>query len=260
VNADTFDYFAITFDVDWAPEPAIRMVADLCREAGIKSTWFVTHPSEALREMANEPELFELGLHPNFLPGTTQGSTDSEVLAYGRSLVHNARSLRTHALVQSTHLMRLMAGEFGIRNDVSLFLSETPNLVPHSFYPGDDLPPIVRLPFFWEDDLQTFVPDRSWDIGNARYHVPGLKIFNFHPLFVYLNMDKMADYDKLKSGGKPLNALISEEMAPAIHEGAGTLTLLKGLLAHMRDSQGASFTVSEMGDAWREFGKTNLHA
>src|SRR4028119_935918 len=91
---------AITLDVDWAPDFVIDSVAETLRRARVKCTWFVTHPSPAVDRLRRHPELFELGVHPNFLPGSTQGATAADVLNYCRRLVPDARSMRTHSLVQ----------------------------------------------------------------------------------------------------------------------------------------------------------------
>jgi hypothetical protein len=48
---------------------------------------------------------------------------------------------------------------------------------------------LLRIPYFWEDNDEMFNPAKSWDIHNPKYHVDGLKIFNFHPIYVYLNSE-----------------------------------------------------------------------
>ena len=39
----------------------------------VRATFFVTHESPALQRLKDRPDLFELGIHPNFLPGSTHG-------------------------------------------------------------------------------------------------------------------------------------------------------------------------------------------
>ena len=46
---------AVTFDVDWAPDPAIALCAELCRRRAIPATFFVTHDSPILAELAQDP-------------------------------------------------------------------------------------------------------------------------------------------------------------------------------------------------------------
>ena len=63
---------ALTFDIDWAPDWAIDLTAGILREREVRATWFVTHESPAVDRLREDSELFELGIHPNFLPGSTQ--------------------------------------------------------------------------------------------------------------------------------------------------------------------------------------------
>src|ERR1017187_7044133 len=96
---------ALTLDIDWAPDFVIDFAADLLIRRRVKATWFVTHSSPAVDRLRDHPELFELGIHPNFLPGSSQGKTVAEVLSFCRACVPEARSMRTHALVQSSGLL-----------------------------------------------------------------------------------------------------------------------------------------------------------
>ena len=69
----------ITLDIDWAPDFIIKKVDEMLKERNIKSTWFVTHKSAHLKNLSKNRN-YELGIHPNFLPNTTQGKTPKEIL------------------------------------------------------------------------------------------------------------------------------------------------------------------------------------
>jgi hypothetical protein len=117
-----------------------------------------------------------------------------------------------------------MIREYGIEVDVSLLLRETPNIVPHMMYLDHEGRGVLRIPFFWEDDIEMYNPNKSWNISNPKYHVDGLKIFNFHPMYIYLNSNTMHNYEKLKFI-KPLPELDKATVDPYINkesEGAGT--------------------------------------
>ena len=43
---------AITFDVDWAPDYMIRNALDIIERHDLRTTFFATHDSELLREVA----------------------------------------------------------------------------------------------------------------------------------------------------------------------------------------------------------------
>jgi peptidoglycan/xylan/chitin deacetylase (PgdA/CDA1 family) len=63
----------VTLDVDWASDAMIDQTARILLEHEVPATWFITHASAAVDRLRDHPELFELGIHPNFLPGSTHG-------------------------------------------------------------------------------------------------------------------------------------------------------------------------------------------
>jgi len=191
------DRVAITLDIDWAPDHVIDDVAARLIAAGVRATWFVTHASPAVDRLRLHPGLFELGIHPNFLAGSTQGNTPAEILAHCMRLVPDAQSMRTHCLIQSTPLYFDVAEHTPIRNDVSLYLPGHPGLQATTFeLPGGTL---TRLPFWWEDDYEMLrrVPD--WDLVSRTEPGDGLRILNFHPVHIALNSATLDPYRALKS-------------------------------------------------------------
>ena len=96
----------ITLDIDWASDFVIKKVDEMLKERNIKCTWFVTHKSAHLKNLSKNRN-YELGIHPNFLPNTTQGKTPKEILKKLKKIVPNAVSLRTHSLHQNSHLLSL---------------------------------------------------------------------------------------------------------------------------------------------------------
>ena len=121
----------ITFDVDWAPDFVISSVAEMLLKSGTKATWFVTHDSEAIRKLAGHSDLFEFGVHPNFMPGTTQGNNYHEVMSYLMNIAPNAKAVRTHGMFYSAAISRMFAVDFGLEIDSSTFLGEMPHIIPY---------------------------------------------------------------------------------------------------------------------------------
>ena len=94
----------LTFDQDWAPDFLIKYTADILTKKNIKATWFITNDSPILKTLKENP-LFEIGLHPNFYSDSTQGANFDLVLQNLKKLVPEAKSARTHSLLQSNHLL-----------------------------------------------------------------------------------------------------------------------------------------------------------
>ena len=218
---------AITFDVDWAPEWAIRECHYFCEKMGISATFYVTHASDAVDEMRAEPR-FELGIHPNFLPGSTQGDSEREVLEYCLGLVPDARAMRTHALVQSSRLYEMVGQSYPcIDSDSSIFLPGTPGIRPTAVFFGAATRPLVRMPYFW--------CDQYWAKQGARFnHAPraewtGLRVFDIHPVLFALNVSKIDSYENMKASmsGKPLNHATREDIAPFVNYGPGSVSFIE---------------------------------
>ena len=135
----------LTLDIDWAPDVAIDFVADQLIKHKVRATWFVTHSSPSVERLQQYPELFEMGIHPNFMPGSTHGENPSEILAHCLDLVPNARCMRIHSLFQSSPLLLQILKESSINIDSSIFLPYAADLRPVPFrWQGKEL---VRLPY-----------------------------------------------------------------------------------------------------------------
>lgn len=196
LNLKTLDapVFSLTADVDWASDYAIRDFLTLVSGYGIKPTVFATHPSVALTEFFSKGAI-DLGIHPNFLPGSSHGNDVSSVIARMCADFPEARTFRSHCFFDHTHVTREMF-QRGYRYDSNLCLYLQPYLVPLFHQSG-----LVRFPVFWEDDVHWLRTDGEWTLDRywTEFMSPGLKILNFHPFFVTANVPNQDYYVKIKS-------------------------------------------------------------
>lgn len=220
----------LTLDIDWAPDWVIEQVSQILIERQVKTTWFVTHHSKALQYLREHADLFELGIHPNLLAGTTHGANEDEVLAYLREIVPEAVSMRTHGLYQTTNFLTKANLEYNIDIDVSLFLPRTAHLVPHRFTPNNAN--LLRIPYFWEDDFEMFNKNPAWDLSDPSLQVEGYRIFDFHPIHIVLNLDRFDRYCDLKKE-RPLSEWNTRFVENHRNRGKGTGTLFMELTAFL---------------------------
>jgi len=219
---DTF----ITLDVDWAPDFVIDAVAEVLSEHGTKATWFVTHASPAVKRLGLYP-LFELGIHPNFLPGSSHGSCVEDVLRHMMSLVPTARSMRAHAVFQSGPLLSEVVRQTPIRVDSTTFLPEMPNIMPlQHLTPNGTL---TRIPFLWSDNHEMLRPRSDWT-PRRFIDMPGYKVFLFHPLHIFLNSRSSDRYTKIKADFRHLQTLTREDLADSTSALPGTGDFFSALL------------------------------
>lgn len=230
---------ALVLDIDWAPDWMIDEVARTLREYNVKGTWFATHDSPAVRDLFNYPGLFEVGLHPNFQPGSSHGADPDEVLSHMLELFPEATSMRTHGLCQSTHLLEKAAVEYGVKVDLSLLLPGARHLAPHvlPFEKGS----LLRLPCIWEDDIEMLQPQPKWSF-DERFSGPGLAILAFHPVHIVLNSQTLAEYRTFKESG-PSQWDSLNDVHPFTKQGPG---VGRAFVEACRFLVGSGFTVKEL--------------
>ncbi|KFM14541.1 hypothetical protein SCCGRSA3_00302 [Marine Group I thaumarchaeote SCGC RSA3] len=228
----------VTLDVDWAPDFIIEDVARKLTRENIRATWFITHKSPVLEKLFSNP-LFEIGIHPNFHSQTTQGKNQDEVLENLKKIVPDAKTIRTHGLLQSTRIL-LKFQKYGIQNDVSLLLTKDPMLRPHF----SKFLQILRLPYFWEDDIE-MIEGPNWMNIEELFQIKGLKIFDFHPIHIYLNSNDMNNYNLLKKE-KHIQELEKNDVEKYINKNVGTKTFFDKFVENV--SRKKTLTIEELSE------------
>lgn len=225
------NHLYVSFDVDWAPDFMIDWVADRLMEKQVRSTWFVTHASPALERLRRRPDLFELGIHPNFSANSTHGDNPAAVLRHCMGLVPEARIMRTHALIQSTPLLLQVMHETPIIADSSTYLPLSRGVEPSVFW--YESRQLVRIVHTWEDDFEISKPNPGWSLVPRSEQANEARIFAFHPAHLYLNSQTHAPYAQLKERARPLVKAFVEDAQDLVAPGAGPRTLLDDLLVHL---------------------------
>lgn len=201
----------LTLDCDWAPDFVLSDVLERVARKGAHATVFATHPTPVLEGLAPGGRL-ELAWHPNFLPGSTQGSTPREVAEYLSAFAPKALSMRTHGLVTGTALFReFLEAAPHLRYDSSVYLPGQKHISGADTRFGGKAR-ILRFAISWEDDCHLLekgdLPFQPKDIGTL-----GTCVLDFHPIHVWLNTADLKIYDKLKGLG-PLQKLKPADLEP----------------------------------------------
>ena len=247
---NSLDRYLITLDVDWASDEVIDYVSDVLLRKGVRATWFITHDSPAIRKLTDHPELFELGLHPNFHADSSQGHNTSQVMEYLRKILPHSGLVRTHGLIQSTRLLAELVECYGVEVDLSLCLYDTPLITPHELWFTKGGKSLLRIPYFWEDSYELNAPEPCWSFHAKRYHCRGLKIFNFHPIHIILNSKDDGAYSAIKNKGELQNLTLTD-IEPYINKGTGTQTLFMDIVDHI-SKQGEQPTINDIAKSWKE--------
>jgi len=175
--------FCVTSDIDWASEYCIREFRSLLEGYGVRPTIFATHRSVEVDSWKNA----EVGIHPNFLSGSTHGNSVSDVIDHVMKIVPGARTFRSHCFFDNSHVTRALR-DSGVMYDSNLCLHLQSDIVPLRHASG-----MLRFPVFFEDDF-AWTNNFRWDTELDAFFTPGLKILNFHPFMVAINCPTAAFY------------------------------------------------------------------
>ena len=218
--------YALTFDVDWAPDYAILHCLDLLDLFKKKATFFTTHHTELNVEIYSRGH--ELGIHPNFLGGANSNEDFSNIIEKCMSYAPDAWCMRTHGLYQSSSLLYSVFKNFSqLKLDVSLLMHRSPYSHKCLWEYGEVT--FERLMYNWEDDLefknQRFGPKEKCFFGD-------ITVFDFHPIHVFLNSSDGSEYTHLKqqTSDKTLNKVLHNDAIKFKNEKEGVETFLKRVL------------------------------
>jgi hypothetical protein len=225
----------VTLDIDWAPDAAVDAAARILESAGCRATWFVTHETPQL-ERIRDSELFELGLHPNFLPGSSHGDDPEQVLRHVLAIAPEARCVRTHAAFQSGPVLKAIRGFPQIELDCSVMLPGLEHARPVPY--GDGIQTLWRVPNYWSDDYEAEMREPNWAL-DGRFSVPGVKVLIFHPIHVALNSTNQDAYGQLKRSGD-LRGWSGEEIDSLRGDGSGAATLLEEVASRLGGAGGGA--------------------
>jgi hypothetical protein len=208
---------ALTSDLDWASEYCIEHFLDIVERFSVTPTLFVTHASVAAFKAARDGRA-ELGIHPNFLPGSSHGEDTISVLRHLLELVPGAKAVRCHRYFED-HRIAAELARHGLELDSNLCRHLESDLHASRLPTG-----LLRLPVFFEDDVH-WSRGLKWRFAEYAdaFFAPGLKILNFHPFFVTLNVPDAEFYARHKPH---IRTLTAAEAAELRHPGAGAGTFL----------------------------------
>jgi hypothetical protein len=223
-NSSWQDKIFLTFDIDWAEDTVLHDTIDLVDEAGVAATWYVTHETPVLERLRSSQN-YELGIHPNFnslLEGDGRnGRNTGEVIERILNIVPEAKSVRSHSLAQSSRVMEAFRRS-GLTHDVNHFVPAHSGI---SLSPWLDWNGLCRVPYFWEDDVEFMCGLQTNMTELVLQH--GLKVFDFHPIHVFLNTENLERYESTRHlHNNPL------ELIKHRFKGIGTRTRLIELLKH----------------------------
>ena len=215
----------LTFDMDWAHDAVIEDTLNLVREAGVASTWFVTHKSSLLNELGSDGNI-ELGIHPNFnecLSGERILKSE-KIISDCLELAPFSKTVRSHSLTQSERLVDQFSAA-GITHMYNMFIpyGSGINAIPFSLWGG-----MVMVPHSWQDNVALKM---KVDFPEFHKNISGCNVLDFHPIHIFLNTENLDRYEKTRSFHQKPNELIKHRF-----QGYGTRSRLIDLIKYARSA------------------------
>ena len=201
INLKTDDWkesVFLTFDFDWASDFVLNDTLDLLDQVDVSATFFVTHDTPILERIRKNPK-YELGIHPNFDDFLTSGTAIGEEHAGDRFLslkkiVPEALSWRSHSTTNSSRLLEV-ASKFGLFYDCNYLVPYNSGIVLRPWTLWNKM---IRCPYFYEDDVSLLYNLEEASVAFL-LNQEGLKIFDFHPIHIYMNTRSMTEYESTRS-------------------------------------------------------------
>jgi hypothetical protein len=187
------DAVCITIDIDWAHDDILSDTINLLEQYSVPVTWFVTHDTPLLHRLKDNPK-FELGIHPNFNRkiDSSDDRTVNMIIDELISIVPNAKSVRSHSLLQSSRLLEIFK-VYGLEFECNTIIPYQSNLelLPWRLWNG-----MLKVPHFWEDDVACLYGQMEGI--SALLKRKGVKVFSFHPIHIFLNTEDLDRYEVSK--------------------------------------------------------------
>lgn len=222
----------ITLDIDWVSDTIIKYSIDLLEKYQIKATLFATHESGFLKSLSKNK--YEIGIHPNLTNNNDWGKAIQDL----RNIYPDAIGVRCHGLTQSSDIHGLFINN-GLKYEVNTFIPLREGLSPYC-RPRGNGENMVCIPFYWEDD-GLFLNSSIFDISRLGMNKKGLKIYNFHPMHVFMNTKSSEHYGSYKQFYHQPDVLMEYRW-----KGKGIGTLFIELLQYLKDSRTATYTCKEI--------------
>lgn len=194
----------LTFDMDWACDEVMDFLYDLLENYGLSATINITNYFCNIGRYRDNKRI-NLGIHPNFNPiinGDAGGDNKEVVIRKCKELIPDAVVARSHSLLNSTPLTKVLY-EFGIKYELNSFIVPPKGMCVYPWY----LEGVMQIPFFFEDDIylmEGFSNQPKFYLCNR---IKMYKIFNFHPIHLFLNTETLERYYKIKKDYHNFNVL-----------------------------------------------------
>lgn len=232
----------LTFDVDWASEETLRYSYNIIEKYSYKPTFFLTHKSQFLSDLIDK-KYIDSGIHPNFLPDSSQGSNYDEIIDYCTRFLPNAKSFRCHRYFDVNDITEVFIKK-GFKYDSNLctFLERVEPFLHRSG--------LIRFPIFFEDGAYLFHKHslNFKKVGKQLFYKEGLAILNIHPMHIGINSPNFNYMREIKDrlSWEEWNRLDLKMLKEISYKGYGIRDFVIEILEYIKKENIKTFTLNEL--------------
>jgi len=223
---------SITIDIEWAPDELIEYTLSHLDNFGIIATFFCTH-KHGVKIRGHE-----IAIHPNFNKCDDYAYTLEKLI----KIFPQAKGIRSHSLFTCSRLYPIYK-RFGITYESNYFMYNCPNIFP--FFMLND---ILEIPIFFMDSSHIIRCKKdTFKLKSLKLETPGLKVFAFHPIHLFLNTREINAY----ISAKPFLHQ-PEKLAEFRNQKVGIENLFFDLLNYITSEELTVVTLIELDKKWRK--------
>lgn len=242
-NWNALETIFLSFDIDWAPD---YMLEDLTNLLGnTKATFMLTHKSDMSTEIQKS---FSTGTHPNLCKGSSQGEDITQCIDFFKKNKLSDLKLNRFHVLGFSYRDLVSLSEEGLELDSSSLFLNHHYLLPHY---QEELN-IINAPYFWEDGMR-LNNKVDYEDEYIDFNCPGLKIFDFHPIDIYLNTYSIDHRNSFKNSVKSVSEASKNHSETFINKSIyGTRDILKKLLTMRNQGKFIVEDLSFLNSTFRE--------
>ena len=235
--------FCFTSDIDWASEAVLEQFFAQLPADMLKLTTFVTHRSEVIEREFKLGHI-QRGIHPNFLPGSSQGNSFREVIETCVALAPEATCTRSHRAFDVTDTTHMLKNEFNFKCCSNTITTLAPRISPYWLESQ-----LLQIPVFLEEG--SFLYNQlglSVKPFLKHFTSPGLKVISFHPINMVFNTPYIAWMRQIKDSlsREEFNNISSEMIAQKRNNERGAFNLIGEIIELTQQKQYPILSIEEI--------------
>jgi len=232
--------FCFTSDIDWASEAVLEYYFEVINTYELKPTLFVTHRSKTVERNYFAGKI-ETGIHPNFLPDSSQGKTYEDVIKYCYDCCPgNPAQFRCHRAFDCTDVTHFLKNK-GFTHYSNYITAMQPYIRPVIHESG-----LINFPVFFEDGTYLY-NEFPLKFNEWLFSTPGIKVISIHPMHLILNSPDFKFMRNLKDTlGRERYCNLTESEINKLKQENGIANMLFDIIRWVKQNEFPVFTLNEL--------------